>query len=195
MKCDGNEPCSRVRPYLPQSPGTHSHTIFFHSVLIGSATAYTSKADEEALVTPEPNGRCRMRISPSNGGVPVTKASCLMSSGTGNVSSTSYVRVLLKVNAEGFNLAHLSSLSKPGSGLLHLDEDMAMINPGCCSLPTQPTSMNPPAAQSMYPNPQSFSFPDSGFEGIDCPIRTYESDSLLCETLDHAQSILPTTKS
>jgi hypothetical protein len=105
-----------------------------------------------------------------------------------------HVSSFLKIHTDRYRLAHLSSLATPGSGLLHLDENMAMAIPGCCSLPTQPTNMIPPAAQPTYPSPQSFSFPDSEFIELEAPMRVYDSDQSLCETLDHASCIPSTVK-
>jgi len=75
--------------------------------------------------------------------------------------------------------AHLSSLSTPGSGLLHLDDSIAPINPGCCSLPTQPIDMIKSTGDpitSIPPVPQTSDF---GGAGLDDPIRTYGSDRML----------------
>ena len=75
--------------------------------------------------------------------------------------------------------AHLSSLSTPGSGLLHLDDTMAQINPGCCSLPTQPIEMAKPtesSTTSIPPAPQTSDFAGIGLEDT---IRTYVSDQAL----------------
>ena len=76
--------------------------------------------------------------------------------------------------------AHLSSLSTPGSGLLHLDDSMAQINPGCCSLPTQPTEMTKSAeGPTTSIPPPAIQTSDFGGGGLDDPIRTYGSDRTL----------------
>jgi hypothetical protein len=146
----------------------------------------------EAPVILEANGRRRMRIRLSKEEVPASKASCLMSNGSGNVSSTMIkFSVSFKSHADRHHSARLSSLATPGSGLLHLDDNMGMTIPGCCSLPTQPMNMTPTAAQPTYPSPQSFSLPDSESFELDAPIRVYDSDQSLCVALDHAWCISP----
>ena len=169
----------------------HTHNTSFYSAPTENATAYTSRVDAVAPVILELNGHRRARTHSSSEEVPATKASCPMSNKSGNVSSNdAQVSVLLGVHADGSHLAHLSSLAMPGSGLLDLDESMPMTSSGCCSLPTQPTNLMPPAAQPAYPNPQSFSFPDSSFDALDAPIRAYDSDQSLYEDLHHASCIL-----
>ena len=75
--------------------------------------------------------------------------------------------------------AHLATLSTPGSGLLHLDETIIPVNPGCCSLPTQPADIVRSGAQSSSPNPPSLetSTFDSGVANE--PTRVYGSDRSL----------------
>jgi hypothetical protein len=75
--------------------------------------------------------------------------------------------------------AHLSSLSTPGSGLLRLDDSIAQINPGCCSLPTQPTEMTKPTGKSTTSISPALQTSDFGGSGLDDPIRTYGSDQTL----------------
>jgi len=159
-------------------------TFFFHSALTESVNACTSRAEEVAPAILERNDRCHMRIHLSSEEVLATKASCLMSSRSGNVGSNDIqVSVLSGTCADGSYVAHLSSLAMPGSGLLHLDENAAMAIPGCCSLPTQPMNTTLPAAQPTYPNPPSFSFPDPGSDRLDASVRVYDSDQSLCEPL------------
>jgi hypothetical protein len=75
--------------------------------------------------------------------------------------------------------AHLSSLSTPGSGLLHLDDSMTMgpMSSGCCSLPTQPTDI--PKPTSGFSNPPALQTPDPNEASQHDPIRTYGSDRAL----------------
>jgi hypothetical protein len=75
--------------------------------------------------------------------------------------------------------AHLSSLSTPGSGLLHLDDSIVQINPGCCALPTQPTEMTKPTEGPTTSIPPALQASDFGGNGLDDPIRTYGSDQTL----------------
>jgi len=75
--------------------------------------------------------------------------------------------------------AHLSSLGTPGSGLLHLDDSIAQIHPGCCSLPTQPTDMIKPMGNSTASIPAALQISDFGGNVLDDPIRTYASDQTL----------------
>jgi hypothetical protein len=75
--------------------------------------------------------------------------------------------------------AHLSSLSTPGYGLLHLDDSIAQIRPGCCSLPTQPTDMIKPMGNSTTSIPAALQISDFGGNALDDPIRTYASDQTL----------------
>jgi hypothetical protein len=75
--------------------------------------------------------------------------------------------------------AHLSSLSTPGSGLLQLDDSIAQINPGCCSLPTQPTEMTKPTEGSPTTISPALQTSDFGGSGLDDPIRAYGSDRTL----------------
>ena len=95
----------------------------------------------------------------------------------GNVSLTDAIKNAL--SGLTWEPAHLSSLSTPGSGLLHLDDSMAQINPGCCSLPTQPTEMNKPTEASTTSIPPALQNSDFSGNGLDDSIRTYESDQTL----------------
>lgn len=134
-----------------------------------------SKADEVARDTLDPSHQHPMRLN--NDEVRVTIASPPMLIENGNVSLTDATKHVL--SGLTWEPAHLSSLSTPGSGLLHLDDSMAQINPGCCSLPTQPTEMTKStegSTTSIPPAPQT-----SGFtaNGLDDPIRTYGFDRTL----------------
>jgi len=74
--------------------------------------------------------------------------------------------------------AHIASLSTPGSGLLHVDDSMATMTSGCCSLPTQPTELPRPAPNVVAPVSlaQTSEFDETG---LDDPIRAYGSDQTL----------------
>ena len=134
-----------------------------------------SKADEVAQDTLAPSHQFPMRRN--SDGVQVIIASPLMLIAIGNVSLADAIKhVLSGLTCEP---AHLSSLSTPGSGLLYLDDSMAQINPGCCSLPTQPTEMTKSTegpTTSIHPAPQTSDF---GGNGLDDSIRTYGSDRTL----------------
>lgn len=74
--------------------------------------------------------------------------------------------------------AHLASLSTPGSGLLHVDDSMAPMTSGCCSLPTQPTELARPIPSVAEPVSLAQTSEFDGM-GLDDPIRAYGSDQAL----------------
>lgn len=134
-----------------------------------------SRADEVARDTLAPSHQHQMH--PNSDEVQATIASLLMLTGNGNVSLVDATKCVWS----GLTLepAHLSSLSTPGSGLLHLDDTMAQIVPGCCSLPTQPIEMTKSTEGSTTSIPPALQTSDFGGSGIDDPIRTYDSDQTL----------------
>lgn len=173
MKCDGKEPCNRVGD--PEVKLICKILIGIRSVSTGKANVCMSKADEVARDTLAPSHQPPMRHNSDE--VRVTIASPPMLIENGNVSLADATKHVLS----GLTLksAHLSSLSTPGSGLLHLDDSMAQINPGCCSLPTQPTEMTKSTEGSTTFIPPALQTSDFGSNGLDDPIRTYGSDQTL----------------
>lgn len=133
-----------------------------------------SKADEVARGTLDSSHQ--LLVCLNNVKVPVITAWLLMLIETGSVSSAdtrSSSQALTRIPA------HLSSLSTPGSGLLHLDDSMAQINPKCCSLPTQPVEMTRSTEDSMTSIPPTLQNSDFGGNDLDDPIRIYGSDETL----------------